>query len=84
VVNTGDDMWLHGLRVCPDLDTCMYTLGGGIDPERGWGRAGETWVVKEELAGYGPVSNGSGWVTVTSLPTWSERKCCDPATPCPP
>ncbi|WP_018682354.1 2-phospho-L-lactate transferase [Actinokineospora enzanensis] len=53
VVNTGDDIWLHGLRVCPDLDTCMYTLGGGIDSERGWGRTGETWVVKEELAAYG-------------------------------
>jgi LPPG:FO 2-phospho-L-lactate transferase len=53
VVNTGDDIWLHGLRICPDLDTCMYTLGGGIDPERGWGRVAETWVVKEELAGYG-------------------------------
>jgi LPPG:FO 2-phospho-L-lactate transferase len=53
IVNTGDDVWLHGLRICPDLDTCMYTLGGGIDPERGWGRTGETWVVKEELAAYG-------------------------------
>ncbi|HET8641952.1 MAG TPA: 2-phospho-L-lactate transferase [Pseudonocardiaceae bacterium] len=53
VVNTGDDIWLHGLRVCPDLDTCMYTLGGGIDSERGWGRAGETWSVREELAAYG-------------------------------
>ncbi|MGO1057363.1 2-phospho-L-lactate transferase [Crossiella sp. CA198] len=53
VVNNGDDVWLHGLRVCPDLDTCMYTLGGGIDTERGWGRAGESWTVKEELAAYG-------------------------------
>ena len=53
VVNTGDDIWLHGLRVCPDLDTCMYTLGGGIDSERGWGRAGESWSVREELAAYG-------------------------------
>lgn len=53
VINTGDDIWLHGLRICPDLDTCMYTLGGGIDAERGWGRAGETWVVKAELARYG-------------------------------
>ncbi|HEY6423524.1 MAG TPA: 2-phospho-L-lactate transferase [Pseudonocardiaceae bacterium] len=53
VVNTGDDIWLHGLRICPDLDTCMYTLGGGIDTERGWGRAGETWAVKAELARYG-------------------------------
>jgi LPPG:FO 2-phospho-L-lactate transferase len=53
VVNTGDDIWLHGLRICPDLDTCMYTLGGGIDIERGWGRAGETWVVTTELTRYG-------------------------------
>lgn len=53
VVNVGDDIWMHGLRICPDLDTCLYTLGGGIDPERGWGRAGESWVVRDELAGYG-------------------------------
>jgi LPPG:FO 2-phospho-L-lactate transferase len=53
VVNTGDDIWLHGVRICPDLDTCMYTLGGGVDTERGWGRAGESWVVKAELARYG-------------------------------
>jgi LPPG:FO 2-phospho-L-lactate transferase len=53
LVNTGDDVWMHGLRICPDLDTCMYTLGGGIDTERGWGHQGETWVVKEELAAYG-------------------------------
>lgn len=53
VANTGDDIWLHGLKVCPDLDTVMYTLGGGIDLERGWGRTGETWHAKEELAAYG-------------------------------
>ncbi|MGY1731861.1 2-phospho-L-lactate transferase [Geodermatophilus sp. SYSU D01045] len=53
VVNTGDDVTMHGLRICPDLDTVVYTLGGGIDPERGWGRAGESWTVKEELAAYG-------------------------------
>jgi LPPG:FO 2-phospho-L-lactate transferase len=52
VVNTGDDVTMHGLRICPDLDTVMYTLGGGIDEERGWGRAGETWTVKTELAAY--------------------------------
>jgi LPPG:FO 2-phospho-L-lactate transferase len=53
IVNIGDDAWMHGLRVCPDLDTCMYTLGGGIDPERGWGHRDETWHAKEELAKYG-------------------------------
>jgi len=53
VVNTGDDVTLHGVRVCPDLDSVMYTLGGGADPQRGWGRAGETWAVRDELAAYG-------------------------------
>ncbi|MBQ0895287.1 2-phospho-L-lactate transferase [Micromonospora sp. U56] len=53
VVNVGDDLLLHGLKVCPDLDSVMYTLGGGADPERGWGRVGETWTVKAELAAYG-------------------------------
>ena len=53
VANTADDMWMFGLRVCPDLDTVMYTLGGGIDEERGWGRKDETWHAKEELVAYG-------------------------------
>jgi LPPG:FO 2-phospho-L-lactate transferase len=52
IVNVGDDVIMHGLRICPDLDSVMYTLGGGADPERGWGRVGETWTVKEELAAY--------------------------------
>ncbi|MEU6036399.1 2-phospho-L-lactate transferase [Actinomadura sp. NPDC047616] len=56
--NTGDDISLFGLRVCPDLDTVMYTLGGGINEEQGWGRADETFTVKEELAAYGV---GPGW-----------------------
>lgn len=51
--NTADDIWLFGLKVSPDLDTLMYTLGGGIDDERGWGRLDETWHAKEELAAYG-------------------------------
>ena len=52
IANTADDLWVHGLKVCPDLDTVMYTLGDGIDPERGWGRRDETWSVKTELAAY--------------------------------
>jgi LPPG:FO 2-phospho-L-lactate transferase len=51
--NTADDIWLHGLKVCPDLDTIMYTLGGGIDTARGWGRDQETYSVLEELGIYG-------------------------------
>jgi LPPG:FO 2-phospho-L-lactate transferase len=51
--NTADDITLFGLRVCPDLDTVMYTLGDGIHPEQGWGRADETFTVKQELAAYG-------------------------------
>ena len=53
ITNTADDLWVHGLKVCPDLDTVMYTLGGGIDRERGWGRTDETWHASEELAAYG-------------------------------
>jgi LPPG:FO 2-phospho-L-lactate transferase len=53
IANTGDDIWVHGLKVCPDLDTVMYTLGDGIDTDRGWGRRDETWNAKEELAAYG-------------------------------
>jgi LPPG:FO 2-phospho-L-lactate transferase len=53
IANTADDLWVHGLKVCPDLDTVMYTLGDGIDPDRGWGRRDETWSVKTELAAYG-------------------------------
>ena len=53
VANTADDLWAHGLKICPDLDTVMYTLGDGIDPGRGWGRRDETWSAREELAAYG-------------------------------
>lgn len=53
VGNTGDDIWLHGLRVCPDIDSVLYTLGGGSNDEQGWGRADETYVVQSELAAYG-------------------------------
>lgn len=50
--NTADDITLFGLRVCPDLDTVMYTLGGGIHKTQGWGRDGETFSVSAELAAY--------------------------------
>ncbi|MFE2727212.1 2-phospho-L-lactate transferase [Kitasatospora sp. NPDC059327] len=51
--NTGDDIHLYGLKVCPDLDTVMYTLGGGINEEQGWGRTDETWSIKAEMKEYG-------------------------------
>jgi LPPG:FO 2-phospho-L-lactate transferase len=51
--NTGDDITLFGLHVSPDLDTVMYTLGGGISEEQGWGRDAESFTVLAELAGYG-------------------------------
>jgi LPPG:FO 2-phospho-L-lactate transferase len=51
--NTADDITLHGLHVSPDLDTVMYTLGGGIDEGRGWGRAEETYSAMAEFAAYG-------------------------------
>ncbi len=50
IVNTGDDLVLHGLEISPDLDTVTYTLAGAIDPDRGWGLAGETWQAMETLA----------------------------------
>ena len=51
--NTGDDITLFGLHVSPDLDTVMYTLGGGINEDQGWGRAGDTYRVLDELKAYG-------------------------------
>ena len=52
IVNTGDDTVMHGLSISPDLDTITYTLAGAIDPERGWGLAGETWQAMAALARY--------------------------------
>jgi LPPG:FO 2-phospho-L-lactate transferase len=62
--NTADDITLFGLRVCPDLDSVMYTLGGGSDEERGWGRAAETHRIGDELAAYGA---GPSWFTLGDL-----------------
>lgn len=60
IVNVADDFVLHGLRICPDLDTVTYTLAGLVNPETGWGRAGETWTVKEELERLG----GQTWFSL--------------------
>jgi LPPG:FO 2-phospho-L-lactate transferase len=57
IVNVGDDMTLHGLSISPDLDTVAYTLAGMDNRETGWGVAGETWAVMDELARLG----GEDW-----------------------
>ncbi|HEY1633733.1 MAG TPA: 2-phospho-L-lactate transferase [Acidimicrobiales bacterium] len=57
VVNTGDDTVLHGLHVSPDLDTVTYSLAGAVNPETGWGLAGETWAAMDALERYG----GATW-----------------------
>jgi LPPG:FO 2-phospho-L-lactate transferase len=62
--NTADDITLFGLRVCPDLDSVMYTLGGGSNEEQGWGRADETHRIAGELAAYGA---GPSWFTLGDL-----------------
>lgn len=49
VVNTGDDFWHLGLRICPDLDTIMYTLAGLVNPDFGWGLKGDSHVALETL-----------------------------------
>ena len=64
VVNTGDDMWLAGLRITPDLDSVMYTLAGANDEVRGWGRIGESERVSAELQAYGV---GWPWFTLGDL-----------------
>ena len=64
VVNVGDDMWLTGLRITPDLDSIMYTLAGQNDEQRGWGRVGESERVSAELRAYGV---GWPWFTLGDL-----------------
>ncbi len=51
--NTGDDITLFGLRVCPDLDTLLYTLGGSVHEGQGWGRADESFRAQSELRALG-------------------------------
>lgn len=57
VVNVGDDLVLHGLTICPDLDTITYTLAGLNNEELGWGLTGESWRVMKELGELG----GESW-----------------------
>ena len=57
VVNVGDDLVLHGLTICPDLDTITYTLAGLNNDELGWGLRGESWRVMDELDALG----GEAW-----------------------
>ena len=64
IVNTGDDMWLSGLRITPDLDSIMYALAGVNDTERGWGRIGESERVSAELEAWGA---GWPWFTLGDL-----------------
>lgn len=64
IVNVGDDAWVAGLRITPDLDSIMYALAGVNDVERGWGRAGETERVSAELAAWGV---GWPWFTLGDL-----------------
>ncbi len=85
VVNTGDDLRLAGLRVCPGLDSIMYALAGANDTERGWGRAGETKRVSAEISAYGV---GWPWFTLGDLDLGthigrSECACCPPRTTAP-
>ena len=64
VVNTGDDLWLAGVRLMPDFDSLLYALAGVNDAERGWGRAGETERVAAELRAWGV---GWPWFTLGDL-----------------
>ena len=63
VVNVADDFRLHGLAISPDLDTVTYTLGERVNPDTGWGRAEETWRVKDELERLG----GQTWFNLGDL-----------------
>jgi len=67
VVNTADDLEMYGLRICPDLDTVLYTLSGLADPAQGWGIAGATFNTQAALGRYG-------------LPTWFQLGDQDIAT----
>ncbi len=56
IVNTGDDITLHGLKISPDLDIVTYTLAGIVDEAKGWGFRGETFHALERLARFGRIN----------------------------
>ena len=55
IVNTGDDLSLHGLHICPDIDTVIYTLGNEVNPDTGWGLRDEGWRAMDMVAMYGGI-----------------------------
>jgi LPPG:FO 2-phospho-L-lactate transferase len=56
IVNTGDDITLHGLKISPDLDIVTYTLAGIVDEAKGWGYRGETFHALKRLAAFGRIN----------------------------
>ena len=64
IVNTGDDLWLSGVRLQPDVDSIVYALAGVNDAERGWGRTGDSERVNHELQEWGA---GWPWFTLGDL-----------------
>ena len=76
IVNTADDIVVHGLHVSPDPDSVTYWLGDAFDRERGWGRRDESFRATEELAAFdGSDGHGSGWAISISAPTCSGPGC---------
>src|SRR5207248_5350962 len=63
VVNTGDDVTLHGLRISPDVDTVLYALAGVVDEKRGWGPRGDTFRCMRRLEQLG----GETWFQLGDL-----------------
>ena len=80
IVNVGDDMVLHGLHISPDLDTVTYTLAGMDNRDTGWGVAGESWAVMDELAPTRAARTGSASATATWRRTSSGRAGYGPAS----
>ena len=78
IVNTGDDLELHGLAIWPDHDTVAYTLAGLDDEVRGWGLRGESWTVMDRLEALGE-GNGSGSATAILPRTSGAQIACGPA-----